>query len=69
MKLLAFVLVFLLFGAFYIISNENLALSKKQDALQFGRMYYNWLGELISNAQGITGFLVHADWLPSNKSG
>lgn len=68
MKVWIILVLFLLLGAFFIISNENLHLSEKDEAMQFGRNYYSWFGDLFSSAKGVAGYAVKSEWFPSSNS-
>lgn len=63
-----FVVFFLIFCAFFLISNENLHLSVKDEAYKFGNMYYNWIINLADVSTGLVGYVVKADWLPVNST-
>lgn len=58
--------IFLILGAFFIISNNNLHLSDKKEADIFGRMYFDWIVSLVSNFKGITGYFTLDKILPGN---
>jgi hypothetical protein len=64
MKFLAFLIVFLLIGAFFIISNENLNLDNKNNIDIFLSEYGQWIGKLIDNSRIATGYIVKMGWLP-----
>ena len=66
MKIYMIIVLFFLIGAFFIISNENLALSKKQNLQKFGELYVNWIDQLLANAKYVSGYVVKMDWLPKN---
>lgn len=66
MRIFAFILVFLLLGAFFIISNNDLHLSEKSELDEFARLYYSWLGDIFSNAKSLTGYITKAEWMPSH---
>ncbi|MBI3334739.1 hypothetical protein HYZ97_04595 [Candidatus Pacearchaeota archaeon] len=64
MRLFAIFFLFLLFSAFLIVSNENLQLSKPDEFMQFGRLYYSWLDGLFENVKSLTGSVIQQHWLP-----
>jgi uncharacterized protein YxeA len=64
MKIILTILIFLILGAFFIISNENLALRDSNAFDQFTDLYYDWLNSLFDNGKDITGYVVNSDWLP-----
>lgn len=68
MRFLIIALIFLLFGAFFIVSNENLHLSDKDDLSRFAGLYYDWFGGLFKNLGKITGYIGKISWLPGNQT-
>ena len=68
MRILLLVLLFLFVSALVIVSNENLHLRNKSEALEFGRIYYSWLLSTASNAIKTTAYVVKADWLPHSAA-
>jgi hypothetical protein len=64
MKALAFLIIFLLVGAFFIISNQNLNLGNGDNVNTFVAEYERWIVRLIDNSRIATGYLVKMDWLP-----
>lgn len=64
MKILIIIVLFLLMGAFLIISNQNLALAKSENAYKFGELYYEWMKKLFLNFKSISGDFVKSSWLP-----
>lgn len=57
-------LIFLFFGAFFIISSNNLHLSDKTEAEKFVYEYSTWVSKLFENGASIAGYAVKSDWLP-----
>lgn len=66
MKIYMIIVMFLLIGAFYIISEKNLALRNSDSLEKFGVYYTSWLGSIIENLGYLTGYVVKLDWLPMN---
>ena len=64
MRVLAVVFVFLFVGALFVVSNENLHLSEREDFSKFYGMYYNWIASLLGNFKNLTLFVVKFDWIP-----
>jgi hypothetical protein len=64
MKIIVFLLTFLILGALFIINNNNLVLEDPQNIKEFSRIYINWLDKLFINVQKITGNIISVDWLP-----
>ncbi len=64
MKVLMFIIMFLLIGAFFIISNENIRLNSRENADLFFKSYAEWMNSLISNGGAVVGYVVKMEWLP-----
>ena len=60
---LVFIMLFL-FSALFIISNNNLAMHKQENALKFSKTYFGWLEEIYSNVVKLSGYVVKLDWVP-----
>jgi len=65
MKILMFIIFFLLIGAFFIISNENIKLNNKENVNYFFKLYGQWFDQLIDNSKTATGYAVKMEWLPN----
>ena len=68
MRLLFFLLVFMLFGAFFVISEEGLRLNVEEDRGVFSGLYLNWLDNVFANGASITTNAIRENWLPGNGS-
>lgn len=64
MKLLIFVMMFFLIAAFFIISENRLALKDKEARKDFSNHYYSWLNKTFENTKSMTGYVAKLDWLP-----
>jgi len=64
MKLLMFFILFLLIGAFFIISNEKIQLDNKENIDLFFHQYFQWLNGLLKNSKTVVGYVVKMEWLP-----
>jgi hypothetical protein len=64
MKFLMFFIMFLLIGAFYIISEENLNLGVSEERLKFFSLYGEWFDKLGSNTGVVSGYVLKMQWLP-----
>ena len=64
MKFLIFIVMFLLIGAFFIISEKNLHLNNKENLNSFFNAYGKWIDGLIGNSKVVSGYVVKMDWLP-----
>ena len=67
MKLISLFMLFLFFSAFFIISNENLALKDHDARLKFARSYYAWFVDILGNLKSITGSVIKAEWIPDKN--
>ncbi len=59
-----FFIKFLLLGAFFIISNHNLALANMDDRTQFVTEYGSWIKSVADNVGSLTGYVIKVEWLP-----
>ncbi len=66
MKVLMFLLIFLFFGAFFIVSNNNLKLNTKENVGLFFSSYFSWFDGLTQNTKTLVGDVIKMDWLPKN---
>ena len=66
MKLLMFVILFFLIGAFFIISNENIRLDNSENVSLFVDLYGHWIDKLVDNGQSMMGYVVKMEWLPGD---
>lgn len=64
MKFVVFLVIFLLVGAFFIISNNNLHLGKSDEFHKFMNMYYGWFFKLFGNVKSISSYVINVDWMP-----
>ncbi len=67
MRVLILLISFFFVSALFIISNENLHLTNKEEALKFGDLYYSWFLDIGENFFGFTGYVVKLDWLPETN--
>ncbi len=69
MKIVLLVIMFFLIGAFFIISENNLALSKPGNSDKVIELYSDWLSHIFDNSRSLAGYVVKMDWLPDNETG
>ena len=70
MKILIIFIMFLFIGAFFIISENNLALNKTGNVDRVLGIYSLWLSQIFDNARVMTGDVVRMNWLPEkNETG
>ncbi|MBR9706586.1 hypothetical protein GOV14_06120 [Candidatus Pacearchaeota archaeon] len=67
MKTVMILVMFLLIGAFFIISNENLLLKDKESLDTFFVSYTQWLDQLLGNGKTFAGYVVKMQWLPEES--
>ena len=59
-----FLVMFLLIGAFFIISDENIKLNSQKNAGEFFQLYGQWIDSLADNGKTVLGYVVKMEWLP-----
>jgi hypothetical protein len=64
MKTLMLVILFLLIGAFFIVSNKCIKLDSKENFNYLLTEYGKWLDQLAKNSKSVTGYLTKMEWLP-----
>ena len=62
MRTITIIIFFLLLGAFFIISEKNLSITKTSDLEILKSNYFSWTEKLINNAAGIVGNTVRMEW-------
>ena len=60
--------MFLFVGAFFIISNENIALNSSENVGIFFSEYGEWIDGLFNNGKIVTGYVLKMGWLPGGDS-
>jgi hypothetical protein len=69
MKIWIFVMMFFLVGAFFIISENNLALGHEGNFSKFSSLYTSWLSQVFGNTFSLSGYIVKMEWLPNETVG
>ena len=64
MRILIFLVMFLILGALFIISDNNLAMVKKENSQKFYQIYLGWTNKIYSNLKSMTGNVIRMDWFP-----
>ena len=59
-----FLVMFLLIGAFFIVSNENIKLDNQKNVGEFFQLYGQWIDSLVGNGKTVLGYVVKMEWLP-----
>ena len=67
-KLLFFIIVFLLIGSFFVISQQNLDIKNKTDQQTFLKSFGSWLGQVGKNMVQVSSYAVKMAWLPEKNS-
>jgi hypothetical protein len=67
MRIRVIILLFLLVGVFFIVSNNDLHLNETKDMQKFVSLFYSWLSGLFNNMKDITGYVIKANWLPQGN--
>ena len=68
MRVLMLLAMFLLFGLFFIVSNDNLHLNNSDHRAQLGESYYNWIGGIFDHGAEITSYVIKSGWIPGEDS-
>jgi len=64
MRLLIFLMIFVVLFSLLIISNNNLAMQKSENLVKFGDLWISWLDKVSKNVGSLTGNLIKMDWNP-----
>jgi len=67
MKIRIAILLFLLIGAFFIISENNLSLNKSENLTKFMSLYSSWMYRIFDNMGNSVGYVVKMEWLPQEE--
>ena len=68
MKVLMFVIIFLMIGALFIVSEKGLDLNKETAQKTFVKYYVSWIGQTFDNLKSMSGYIIKLDWLPDKAS-
>ena len=60
--------MFLLIGAFFIISENNLALRDSENRTKFAELYTSWADKIFDNSRNLAGYVVKLDWMPEKEN-
>jgi len=66
MKIFMLFAIFLLIGAFFIISEEKIKINKKENINIFFEKYSEWLDQLVKNGKAASSYAIKMEWLPEN---
>ncbi|MAE50109.1 hypothetical protein CMI48_04775 [Candidatus Pacearchaeota archaeon] len=64
MRLLMLFVLFLLFGVFFVVSEQGVGLDSVSGREAFVEEFGGWVDQLGGNVHGVTGAVVGVDWLP-----
>ncbi len=68
LKISIFVIKFFLFGALFIVSNNDLYLNNPSDFEEFMTTYVHWIDAMYSNLLTATGYVVQLEWMPDTSN-
>ena len=68
MKTFMFLIMFLLIGAFSIISNQEIPLNDSENIELFFDEYGAWMDSLFSNGRTVVGYVAKMEWLPGGEN-
>ena len=66
MRFFIFLIKFLLLAAFFIISNQSLALANADDRQTFFDEYTGWIAKVAGEVGTLTSYVVKVEWMPSD---
>jgi hypothetical protein len=66
MRILTFLVIFLLMGVFFIISEKKLNVAAGEDLNILKGEYGKWLTQTAKNSASFLGHVVKMEWLPSS---
>jgi len=66
MKLILFLLIFLMIGVLFIVSENKLSLKDTDARAQFKDKCFAWCEQLFDNSKNIMGHVVKQNWIPEN---
>jgi hypothetical protein len=64
MRLILFFLKFFLLAAFFIVSNQNLALVDDENRDIFFQEYKDWVYSVGGHIGSLTSYVIRVEWLP-----
>tara|TARA_Y100000310_G_scaffold288212_1_gene313656 strand:+ start:3203 stop:3424 length:222 start_codon:yes stop_codon:yes gene_type:complete len=67
MKTFLFIVLFLFIGAFFIISNQEIALNSSENVSLFFNEYGEWIDSLFGNGKVVVGYVAKMEWLPGGE--
>ena len=65
MKTFILLIMFLLIGAFFIISNEEIKMDSQENFEEFFGLYAQWIDGLVLNGRVVLGYVTKMEWLPN----
>jgi len=67
MKIIMFILMFLIIGALFIVGQYSLNITEQEDLKQLGAEYVAWVGRIFENTKDITSNVIKLEWLPDSE--
>ena len=64
MRTTIFVIKFFLLAAFFIVSNQHLALANQDARQEFVIIYKNWIFNVGEHISSLASYVVRVEWLP-----
>lgn len=61
------IVMFFCIGAFFIISQNNLALNSSENVDKFISVYKGWIEGTLENIGSLTAYVIKMDWLPERE--
>lgn len=60
--LVVILLIFLLVSVFFVYQNSDVDLTSFQGFVDFGKVYFSWLGNSFKNMGNAVGYVINQDW-------
>ena len=59
-----FLALFVLFGVFFVVSEQGVGLDSVEGRALFFEVFGGWVDQVFGNVKGMSGAVIGVDWLP-----
>ena len=63
-RIVILLIILMLLGAIFIITQNNYNLTKKNDSNEFVKSFSGWAVKVVTNSASLVGNAIKMDWLP-----
>jgi hypothetical protein len=63
------VLLFLIFSVAFVYTTSEVSLKSLQGVLDFGKLYFSWLGQFFVQSKNAVGYVINQNWGVNSTSG